>query len=113
MGELSQSTCEACKSDAPKVSSAELDEFRGEIPDWLVKDVGGIPQLHKEYKFKNFKEAMAFANKVGELAEREQHHPALLVEWGQVKVCWWTHKIGGLHRNDLIMAAKTDQLRAL
>ncbi len=110
MSQLNQSTCEACRPDAPKLTPTELEQFRGEIPGWLLKDVEGVQQLHKEYRFKNFLEALAFANKVGELAEQEQHHPALLVEWGQVKVAWWTHKIGGLHRNDLVMAAKTDQL---
>jgi len=60
----------------------------------------------------NFVEALNFTNKVGALAESEGHHPALLTEWGKVTVTWWTHKIGGLHRNDFIMAAKTDQLYA-
>lgn len=112
MSQLSESSCEACRADAPKLSTAELEKLRGEIPDWLPVEVDGVLQLHRVYKFRNFREALAFANKVGELAEQQQHHPALLVEWGQVKVSWWTHKIGGLHRNDVIMAAKTDQLLA-
>ena len=61
-------------------------------------------------KYKNFDEALTFTNKVGQLAEAEGHHPSILTEWGKVTVTWWTHKIKGLHRNDFIMAAKTDQL---
>ena len=69
-----------------------------------------VDQLLREYRFKNFVQAMAFTQAVGELAEEYGHHPALLTEWGRVKVSWWTHKIHGLHENDVIMAAKTEQL---
>ena len=68
--------------------------------------------LERAFAFPNFVDALAFTNKVSALAESESHHPALLTEWGKVTVTWWTHKIGGLHRNDFIMAAKTDQLYA-
>jgi 4a-hydroxytetrahydrobiopterin dehydratase len=64
----------------------------------------------RAFKFKNFTEALAFTDQVGEIAEEEGHHPALFTEWGKVTVRWWTHKIGGLHENDFIMAAKTDRL---
>jgi 4a-hydroxytetrahydrobiopterin dehydratase len=70
----------------------------------------GIPQLERIFKFKIFAQAVAFTLKVGELAETEKHHPAILTEWGNVTVTWWTYAIGGLHRNDFIMAAKTDEL---
>ena len=66
--------------------------------------------LTRQFKFKNFVQALAFANRVGDLAEQQDHHPAILVEWGRVTVSWWTHVIGGLHQNDFISAAKTDQL---
>jgi len=82
------------------------------VPDWQLLERNGIPQLERVYKFKNFVEALAFTNRVGELAEQEGHHPAILTEWGRVTVTWWTHKIKGLHRNDFIMAAKADQLYA-
>jgi 4a-hydroxytetrahydrobiopterin dehydratase len=71
-----------------------------------------IKRLQRAFKFKNFAEALQFTNQVGALAEEEGHHPALLTEWGKVTVTWWTHKIKGLHRNDFIMAAKTDELYA-
>ncbi|MFZ3184430.1 MAG: 4a-hydroxytetrahydrobiopterin dehydratase [Pseudomonas sp.] len=109
---LSQAHCEACRADAPKVSESELAELLHEIPDWAIEVRAGVMQLEKLFSFKNFKQALAFTNSVGALAEAEGHHPALLTEWGKVTVTWWSHSIQGLHRNDLIMAARTDQLAA-
>jgi 4a-hydroxytetrahydrobiopterin dehydratase len=80
------------------------------IPDWNIEVRDGVMQLERSYAFPDFIQAIAFTNKVGEIAEAEGHHPALLTEWGKVTVTWWSHKIRGLHRNDFVMAAKTDQL---
>ncbi|WP_163834892.1 4a-hydroxytetrahydrobiopterin dehydratase [Spartinivicinus ruber] len=110
MSELKSMTCEACRADAPKVTDKELKELIAQIPDWGVEVRDGIMQLERQFKFKNFKLALAFTNKAGELAEEFGHHPALLTEWGKVTVTWWTHAIKGLHKNDFIMAAKTDEL---
>ena len=110
MSELSQMHCEACRADAPTVGDDELKSLIKEIPDWSVEVRDGVMQLEREYPFNNFSEALSFANKVGEIAEDEGHHPAILVEWGRVTVTWWSHKIRGLHRNDFIMAARTDAL---
>ncbi len=107
---LAAQKCEACHVDAPKVSDDELAELLAMIPDWIPEVRDNIMMLEREYKFKNFKLALAFANKVAELAEAEFHHPAILLEWGKVKVTWWTHAIKGLHKNDFICAAKTDKL---
>jgi 4a-hydroxytetrahydrobiopterin dehydratase len=104
--------CVACRADAPQVTAAEVAQFQPQVPDWQLLERNGVPQLERVYAFKNFRAALAFANRVGELAEAEGHHPALLVEWGRATVTWWTHKIKGLHRNDFIMAARTDQLYA-
>jgi 4a-hydroxytetrahydrobiopterin dehydratase len=104
--------CVACRADAPRVTETEIIQFRPQVPDWQLLERQGILQLERAYKFKDFREALAFTNRVGELAEAEGHHPALLTEWGKVTVTWWTHKIKGLHRNDFIMAARTDQLYA-
>ncbi len=112
MTELTAERCEACRADAPKVSDQELKELIREIPDWSIEVRDGIMQLEKVFAFGNFLDALAFTNKVGEIAEAEGHHPALLTEWGRVTVTWWSHKIRGLHRNDFIMAAKTDRLSA-
>jgi len=75
-----------------------------------VVEKDGIKRLERSFDFEDFVGALAFTNNVGELAEREGHHPDILTEWGRVTVSWWTHKIGGLHKNDFIMAAKTDAL---
>jgi len=110
MSELSIQKCEACNADAPKVSDEELASLMKMIPTWTPIVVDGVMQLQRIYEFKNFKQALAFTNKVGELAEKEFHHPGILTEWGKVTVTYWTHAINGLHKNDFICAAKTEEL---
>ena len=110
MDQLTQMKCIACRKGEPTVTDEEIDEFRQQIPDWSILEVEGVKRLEKEFRFDNFVHALAFTNNIGELAEEEAHHPALLTEWGRTTVTWWTHKIKGLHRNDFIMAAKTDEL---
>ena len=112
MVELSQQSCEACRADAPRVSDSDLKTLMPKIPDWGIVVVDDIMRLTREFGFKNFEQAMAFSNRVGEIAEAAGHHPAILTEWGKVTVSWWTHKIKGLHKNDLIMAARTDEVSA-
>ncbi|MHA7879384.1 MAG: 4a-hydroxytetrahydrobiopterin dehydratase [Saccharospirillum sp.] len=107
---LSTQTCEACRAGAPQVSEAELADLIREIPDWTPISEGSVMQLERAFQFKDFRQALAFTNRVGELAEAEGHHPEIRTEWGKVTVRWWTHKIGGLHRNDFICAAKTDRI---
>ena len=102
--------CVACQRGAPTVTAAEIAEYAPQIPEWQVVERDGIQRLERTFRFPNFAAALAYTNQVGELAEAEGHHPALLTEWGKVTVTWWTHKIRGLHRNDFIMAAKTNQL---
>lgn len=92
------------------VSEEELRQLMPKIPDWEVIVVDNIMRLKREFNFKDFVSAMEFSNRVGEIAEAAGHHPAILTEWGKVTVSWWTHKIKGLHKNDLIMAARTDEL---
>ena len=110
MSELSQETCEACRADAPQLSDEDLKTLMPKIPDWTPIVVDGILQIQRQYTFKNFRLAMAFSNQVGDLAEEAGHHPAILTEWGKVTVTWWSHSIKGLHKNDLIMAARCDAL---
>lgn len=107
---LKQQHCEACRADAPLIGEQEAAALRAEIPRWKQVEENGEERLQRPFRFKDFIEALAFTNRVGELAESEGHHPALLTEYGRVTVTWWTHKIGGLHRNDFICAAKTDAL---
>jgi 4a-hydroxytetrahydrobiopterin dehydratase len=108
MTALSQAQCEACRADAPKVSDAELAELIKEIPDWNIEVRDGHMELERLFLFRTFKHALAFSNAVGAIAEEVGHHPALLTEWGKVTVTWWSHEMKGLHRNDFIMAARTD-----
>lgn len=110
MAALDQQVCEACRPDAPRVTEEETQQLLQDVPQWQIVDQDGIKQLRRVFTFGDFAQALAFTNRVGELAEQQQHHPAILTEWGRVTVTWWTHKIRGLHRNDFIMAAKTDTL---
>jgi len=112
MTDLSKESCEACRADAPLISDEDLKSLMPKIPDWGVVVVDGMMRLNREFKFGNFEQAMDFSNRVGEIAESAGHHPAILTEWGKVSVSWWTHKIKGLHKNDLIMAARTDEVFA-
>jgi 4a-hydroxytetrahydrobiopterin dehydratase len=108
MNALAEMKCVPCRGDEPTVTEEEMKELKSKVPDWEVIKRDGVNQLERLYKFDNFAQALAFTNKVGEIAEEEQHHPVLVTEWGKVTVTWWTHKIGGLHNNDFVMAAKTD-----
>lgn len=110
MIELRKLTCEACRKGAPQVTGKEIEDYLPQIPDWQVVEVAGEKRLTRAYKLKNFREALEFTNRVGEIAEEAGHHPEIITEWGRVTVSWWTHKINGLHLNDFSMAAKTDGL---
>ena len=88
----------------------EMVLFQPQVPEWQIIERDGVKQLERVFQFPDFVQALAFTNRVGAIAEAEGHHPALLTEWGKVTVTWWTHKIKGLHRNDFIMAAKTDEV---
>ena len=110
MAELTQMKCVACRRDAPRVTEAEIEEYLPQTPEWEIVERENIKRLERVFEFDDFPQALSFTNKIVELAEAEGHHPALLTEWGRVTVTWWTHKIRGLHRNDFIAAAKTDQL---
>jgi len=110
MTTLTHERCVACRKDAPRVTDAEIAELKPQVPDWNIVEHSEIPRLERVFRFKNFVQALDFTNQVGALAEEEGHHPAILTEYGRATVVWWTHKIKGLHRNDFIMAAKTDQI---
>ena len=110
MGELLNKKCEPCRKDLPQITEEEALQYLGELPNWEQIDLEGIDRLRRIYTFPNFVEAVSFTNKVAQISEQEGHHPAILTEWGKVTVTWWTHAIKGLHANDFIMAAKTDEL---
>ncbi|NVK37049.1 MAG: 4a-hydroxytetrahydrobiopterin dehydratase [Gammaproteobacteria bacterium] len=108
---LSKETCEACRADAPQVTDKELAAYMAQIPEWSGISEAGILKLRRSFKFSDYVSALSFTNKVAQLAEAVNHHPDILLEWGKVTVTWWSHKIKGLHKNDFIMAAKTDELQ--
>jgi 4a-hydroxytetrahydrobiopterin dehydratase len=110
MQSLAEMKCVACRRDAPTVTDAEIAELHPQIPDWELQELDGVKRLRRVFSFDDFAQALEFTQKVGEIAEEEGHHPSLLTEWGRTTVTWWTHKIRGLHRNDFVMAAKTDLL---
>lgn len=107
---LSEMQCSACRGDEPPLSDTEIGELLQQIPDWEVDRTQSIPKLVKRFSFDDFRSALDFTMKVGEAAEASDHHPRVTTEWGKVMVKWWTHKIKGLHQNDFIMAARTDEL---
>lgn len=105
---LNERKCIPCEKGTPPLEGEALETLYSQIdPEWdLVKN----HQLHRSYKFKNFKEALLFTNKVGEKAEEEGHHPDINLSWGKVELTFYTHKIDGLSEADFIMASKCDQI---
>ena len=104
--------CEACRPDSLKVTDAERIELGQDIPDWELIEVKGEPRLRRVYSLKDYESSLALTQRIGELAILEDHHPSILTIWGKVTVTWWTHAIRGLHRNDFVMAAKSDEAYA-
>jgi len=108
--DLREMKCVACRGGEPTLTDSEIAELQPQVPEWQVKEVNGMKRLERVFKFKNFAQALEFTNKIGAIAEEENHHPLIITEWGRVTLNWWTHKIGGLHRDDVIMAARSDGL---
>ncbi|MDY6920007.1 MAG: 4a-hydroxytetrahydrobiopterin dehydratase [Pseudomonadota bacterium] len=107
---LKDESCTACGADAAQVSESEQQTLLAQLPQWQLVNEEGEPRLLRAFEFPDFKAALDFTNRVGELAEQHDHHPQLTTEYGKVRVRWWTHSIGGLHRNDFVLAAQTDGL---
>ena len=107
---LASGKCVACRAGEPTLTDDEIAQLQPQLPDWQVTEVDGIQRLERIFKFKNFAQALEFTNKIGAVAEEENHHPLIITEWGKVTLQFWTHSIGGLHKNDFIMAAKSDEL---
>ena len=102
--------CEACRPDAHKLTGDEIARYAQALPRWRVETIDDVPRLHRSYKVRSFADALAFTNRVGELAESIGHHPQLVTEWGRVTVRWWSHKIKGLHELDFALAKRCDSL---
>jgi 4a-hydroxytetrahydrobiopterin dehydratase len=108
MSELAEKECVPCKGGTPPLKGNDLSKLGGQVGHgWQIINE---QHLEREYKFANFREALAFTNKVGELAEKVGHHPDIYLAWGKVKLTVWTHKIDGLTESDFIFAAKVNNL---
>ena len=107
--ELAEKRCVPCRGGVPPLKREELAKLQPQVPGWEVVD---DHHLAKSYKFPDFLTALAFVNRVGELAEQEGHHPDIYLSWGKVEIRIWTHKINGLTESDFIMAAKIDRVPA-
>jgi len=110
MPALADRRCAACRAGAPQATPEEIARYLPQLPGWRITEVAGSKRLEKTFTRKNFAQALALTNRIGAIAEQEDHHPAIVTEWGRVTVAWWTHAIAGLHLNDFIMAAKTERL---
>jgi len=112
MNRLAEEKCVPCHGGVPPMSEGEIAQMLSEVPGWEVMEVENQKRLQRTFKFRDFATALEFTNRIGQIAEAEGHHPMMITEWGKVTIAWWTHAIGGLHRNDFIMAAKTNQIYA-
>ena len=110
MNILAQSSCEACKKSSVSLTNHELDNLLPEIPDWQLCNDNGINKLQKIYTTQSYQQAINLTIAIAKLAELENHHPKITLEYSQVTVQWWTHILNGLHKNDVIMAAKTSEI---
>ena len=108
--ELEKMSCDRCKVESLTISSNEAKRLIQFVPSWTLKSSELGHTLTRKFMFKTFADAFQFASKVAELADQQDHHPKLVIEWGKVSIFWWTHSVNGLHMNDFIMAAKTDAL---
>jgi len=108
MTELAAKTCTPCRGGVPPLGPEEAEAYLGEAEGWQLRDDG--KRIERTYRFKNFKQALEFVDRVGALAEAEGHHPDITFGWGYATISLHTHKIKGLHENDFIMAAKINRL---
>ena len=107
MEPLNKQRCVPCRADSPRLDNEQARQLLTSIPGWHIEKQSGIPRLVKSFNFGSFREAFEFAARVSEIAEQQNHHPLITVEWGKATIQWWTHSISGLHLNDFIMAART------
>ena len=113
MALLADEQVTAGRKDLTAASAAEADQLMENLPDWTIVKEDGVDKLKREYCFKDYLTLLALAKKIGNIAEQVNHHPVIITEWGKVTVLWWTHTLGGLHRNDFIMAARCDRAAML
>jgi 4a-hydroxytetrahydrobiopterin dehydratase len=110
LNKLNKMVCEPCGKGTLIIDLLEKADLIDQLPSWHIVTKGGVENLQRVYVFKNFLQGLEFTNKVGLLAEENDHHPEITVKWGEVSIVWWTHSVMGLHRNDFILASKSDDL---
>jgi 4a-hydroxytetrahydrobiopterin dehydratase len=110
MDELAILHCSRIEANTRRLNNEDVSRLKAKLPGWQTYKKGAELRLEKVFEFEDFRRALAFTNQVAQVANEEDHHPAILTEWGKATVTWWTHKIKGLSQNDFIMAAKTEQL---
>lgn len=110
MTEKKRKLCSACSADAPKATRIDVKQFKKEHPAWRQLEDDGVDKVRRKFSFAAYRDAIRFTDEVAELADFEDHHPTIFLEWGAVTVTWWTHKIGGVHINDLILARECDRI---
>ncbi len=110
MTDLKHQVCVPCETGGTPMNQQQIEIYHEQVRSWKVIDTESVAKLSKEFQFENFIQAIKFADRVAELAQENGHHPKLSIEWGKVTVIWWTHAVKGLHRNDFVMAAKTDEV---
>ncbi len=108
--DLAGMPCEACHAGSPLLTEEELAALLPRIPEWDVVEIDAVPRLVRVFRLKGWMPGVRFANELAAAAEETDHHPVITLDWGQITVAWWTHAIRGLHKNDIIMAAKTDEI---
>ena len=109
MPQLAEEHCVRVTRSATRLSDGDRDALLEQLRDWRRIILDDIERLQREFRFTDYATALDFTQRVGLLAEAEDHHPAILTQWGRVTVTWWTHVVGGLHRNDFVMASQTDR----
>ncbi|MBR62094.1 MAG: 4a-hydroxytetrahydrobiopterin dehydratase [Dehalococcoidia bacterium] len=107
---LRNKDCVKTKADTPKLQNSDIKKLLKETPKWIICNDTETPRLIREFSFPDYSSALKFVNKVGIESDKQDHHPKIVLEWGLVRVEWWTHSIGGLHTNDFIMAYRCDHM---
>ena len=110
MTNLAAGKCVPCRGGEPSLTDTEIADLLPHVPQWQTVMQDNILRLQCVFKFKNYAKALEFTNKIAAIAEEQDHHPLIVLEWGRVTVQWWTHVVKGLHKNDFIMAAKADEI---
>jgi len=110
MTKLAAGKCVPCRGGELPLTETEIAGLLPLVPQWQLVTRDGVSRLERVFKLKNYAQTLELTNKIAAIAEEQDHHPLIVLEWGKVTVQWWTHVVKGLHQNDFIMAAKTDEL---